>query len=284
MEGIPTDSWLATNLSGTPVLEAEPGRPWALGVGGPRSFPDIGRALEATRAKLELAYSRLQPKLQQKRFQVSGCGWQWKLRGQRFRARPILFVIENGLALSKRREFSLTLEPRYWHLDGGRLGRLNDIPNGQLSETELQAIAHQMERDNRGQHPTSTIDILVEAIREASQSRPEVGADCMVVYMPMPSHRRVEAAYVPAITDNRGSEPCYSPWVISQYTQSAPCELIGDWQVGLGRFTVSLHGAPAQTGWPPGFPDPPEELKQLSPNWRGWRMVRFGSQKRRAPR
>lgn len=282
IEGVPTDTWIVERLSSKAIPGAEFGRPFGLEVGRTRQAVDIGSAIETLRSECQTACSRM-PDGSLGRLEISLCGWQWKRKGKRFESRPILHEIQ-ALPASECESKPDGL-PRYWDFNKEQRERyrLSVMPDGHLSDSQLEDLCREL--DGVYRDPEATADVLIETMRNTSEKHPEVGSDCMVVHMPLPSLRRIEATYVSEVT--RGDEPVagYSPWVVSSYTRTAPSEIVGNMEIGLGFFTVYIRGAPptaSTAGWPEGFPDPPDEFKALNPNWKTARTVfRMRSQPRR---
>ena len=280
MDGTTTDRWIAEKLRGEKFRDHEPGRPWALQIGRAERWLDIGQSIELLRRESAEVFCRL-PASQRTRHHIVVAGWQWRRRQDRFFSRPFLCEIRNGESKAERHAFTHDQVPRYWHWAPKRPAYLSSIPDqNPLSRCELDKLKKELR--SAWQSPQASVNVLIGAIRFAAQKSPTVGPDCMVVYMPMPSLRLVKAGYVAGESQQSPSASGFSPWIVGPYSVSAPCKIVGEPDVLLGPITVSLSGPSSVTGWPPGFPEPPDEFKSLVPNWaNSTSLLRVESQRRR---
>ncbi len=273
LEDVPTDQWIAQKLRGEGrFLEPEPGRVADFAFRRAPRWLDIGSSIELLRRESAEVFSRL-PAEVLTRHQVVVAGWQWRWRGCRTVARPILCEIGNSDEASGQRVFGATQVPRYWQWKRDVGFWLSYVPDtNPLSAQERNGLVQNVKNTSASPEPSQRL--LVDAVRLAAQRSPVVGPDCMCVLIPPPGARAVHATYVSprqaraVLTgwDKPLEFPAtFTPWIVGPHVVVAPRIVVGSWAQRLGPFTVFMRGPDippgtglrGASGGQPRPPDPP---------------------------
>jgi hypothetical protein len=256
LEDVPTDQWIAQKMRGEDRYpESEPGKPPAMISGRAQHWLDIGRSMELIRHDCGEVFSRVAPQVRPRQ-QFAIAGWQWRCRGRRGMARPIVCEVGNSEEPSGRHVFRAECGPRYWHWEGRNRLFLSWIPDcNPLSASEMSNLEDELKRT--WPSPDASGRLLVETIRLAARKSSSVGPDCMCVFMPPPSAGIVDVSYVsarqPRALVTGGEKPLslpvtFTPWLVGPDSVVAPSMLVGSLSGNLGPITVSIRGPEGPPG------------------------------------
>ena len=216
LDGIPTDSWIAKNLTGIQIdPEDSP-----MVIGGQNDLRrDIGQAFCILRNELDRQAQRIKDLL------ISVQGWQWNPKG---RLRPLVGDIGKT---TMGNAFAIHYIPRNWYLGGAPMTFA--APSTNISQEEI------IDLSNRLRHkPAPAAEaLLVNKIREISQRNPLVGPHCISILLPPPSNPNILVRYFTAdscrISESQRLEDdqevyAYTPWIISPKMCLPPAQIIGE--------------------------------------------------------
>lgn len=243
----PTDEWIAYVLWGQDLPKNEDGIPFSTSYQeSPRSHFDLGRAVKLLAAEGKSALEKERIPQAQKFLQISIAGWQWRIRGQRIRSRPVLYKItiqqEEGKLVGRWDVFD-----RYWHykykLESGTkifFCVVDVVPNksGKTMKLERMISERSLETENT---VGDKEDFLKEQISEISKNVRTVGADSMVISISPPNVGIIKAVYearsiTPEVSINdRIQTGSYTPWIVSPNMVSSP-------QIFKGKISHKFGG------------------------------------------
>jgi hypothetical protein len=238
-----TDQWIVELLTGERLLSDDQRDPET----GLRRNPlNIDQFIELLRVQLGAAVLRLPPTAGSLTLHLIVAGWQWE--GDQ--AYPIVTHILNSPA-----------EASVFHVRPIRLPEVEDstsIPmvlcpvptRNQLSEDDYRQLFEQLQRVNSS--PDDSRRVLVEAIRLAAAKQPKlVSEECMYIYLPPPSFRSAEVAFV-SPQEQRAAvigkihevlPAAFTPWIVGPGKVVAPSILVGGGlSFDLGPFTINVTG------------------------------------------
>ncbi len=234
IDGLPTDSWIANELSQGAASEA----------GG---FMSLGQFQVR-----DLGFSLLDlcQKLRSRGFQnfggeVVAVGWQWQRKRRRSRVRDVLWVLHSG---SGRLRWD-QLVPRPVE-EQRQVFRMLHTGNWPLGAEKWRRLLTQVGQAGRDWETVETL--LVAAIRRASDLHPgTIGANCMSVVLRPIGCPQALIRFAPA-TPHLGSafdqeiELAYSPWLVAPDAILAPSASVGGLTTEQGLLTFSMEFPPPQ--------------------------------------
>jgi len=238
LDNIPTDHWIAQKLLG---FEIDPANPPAMAAGQNGSKRDIGQSFRILTDELD----RQDPK---KRLSllVSVQGWQWNSRG---RLRPLVGHITR---MPSRNSFDVHFEQRDWYLKGAQT---ISAPYANIGIEELTELSNQL----RDKQPKEAEVLLVDKIRQISNTNTWVGPHCISVLLPQLSNPNIFVRYHtadPSVLSNQQALEAgddlwaYSPWIVGSNVCLPPAQVIGGFTLRTGPFTIHFEAeTPQQKQW-----------------------------------
>jgi len=184
LDGIPTDQWIAQQLTG--LTFAAPGEPPRSHLGLRERILDIGQSGEYLRRKLD-AWADRNMSLRSLAPQVVIAGWQFTRRTWR----PILWVLEFSKLY---RQYAIARAPSdYWWFRGRFY--LSQVPKfSELSRADFAALRVDLKR----RHDEASAErVLTEVIQSVSTIGSTVGPHCMSILLAPPWENRVRVRYIP---------------------------------------------------------------------------------------
>jgi hypothetical protein len=237
--GVTTDQWIVEKMTGVSFSRNRK-LPAIRNV----TFPwiDIGQCLRILKEKLDNAQEDIHPSLKKdwiaSTFDVSVAGWQWDKKG---RSKPFMASCSKP---ENSGSFELTYIPRT-DLTRGKFN-LCAAPAVNISKSRLRKLKD----DISSRSIDETERLMVETIREISTQVPEVGPNCMSIFISPPSVGRVRTRYVPVTSTNAIAATetgelhltvAFSPWVIGQNVIVAPSLISGHGiSVPLGQCPYNI--------------------------------------------
>ena len=189
VSGIPTDEWIALQLTGhVRFIARVPYRPASI-LGRLPRWADLGRTVASLVRSIENELSKSKESIG-----LVIAGWQWRRRDWDPGA-PLREVTFDGAS----GRLAVRALPRYWHWSrNGYPYCLSALPRANLP-TRVGADLRQALGSNIGA-PDACSQPLISAIREVAASNKTVGSGCMRIAMPRPTGPGVEVEYHPPPT------------------------------------------------------------------------------------
>ena len=215
MEGRTTDRWIAELLHGGSAFST--GEAVGIKFGPAPQHIDIGRGLELIRSRLEALYqsrpATYSPNLP---LAVAVGGWKWK----RAEVRTWPFLAKIAAERTTPITFKTTITDRYW---GWETGKYAFDAIGSSAEQAKRTVKARLSNIAR-LYADDCENLLIEAIREASQKDESVGLDCMSILMAPSNDPFMLVRYQPrlptlgevTIDSNRPQKVplAFWPWVV----------------------------------------------------------------------
>lgn len=240
LDGVPTDQWLAGNISGCSWKDGEI---IPLMFGAIPRWSHIGPTLTRIQKGLEQVFrsKRLTKNARRMPFELAVAGWQWNRRGQ---ARPTIAVVGKEKGKSS---VTIARLPRA----EGWLGRGIGCPTSHLTSSDIESMKEDMGKANS---PNEVKMVGVNGIRRVSNRTSVVGPDCMSVFIHPPGLGRVDITYFPrqdwqmelgaagSKANTTWTPAIFSPWVIGRGALQGPMAQSGGWTLQLDQFAVYMDG------------------------------------------
>ena len=243
VEGVPTDEWLVSTITGATDLVVDGRTP--IRMGRFPYYPDVGQAVEQIRDTLNRVIPSLDPVRRRIALELSVLGWQWR-PGSGREVRRLLWNIK----AERGHPFQVTrVIPR-------RLPRANvyvlSIGDDQLSDAEFQAIAA------AAGAPDATLDAIEATLSDAvgvmAGRTDSVGRDVTAVAMPHPANGWVRIRFrgdSPAFVQTASGDAVevgFVPWVVGRELIAPPSVVIGGLELSAGAFRVLVDGPRPDAG------------------------------------
>ena len=255
LDEMPTDQWIVEKLTGKKTVYHDD-KPAAFGSGKLEQWLDIGLSMRLLKTEFEKAATRAvrsewRPAWKAQNFDLCVVGWQWYTRKRRFR--PL------SLALTKARgstSFQVVEEPRYWHFRGDRITevpkkrfvfKLGAAPAENIQSSDLRELLLHLE-DKRSDEAEA---VMVNCIRDAAETLPVVGRDCISIVLLPPPTARGRVRYMPATrseailtskTERTRLPAAFSPWLVGPNSVWAPSIMGGTCHARLGFYEIAMEG------------------------------------------
>lgn len=230
--GIPTDSWIATQVAGREVVSDA-----VLSFGGLR-VRDLGSTLRSLRDK-----ANDWPEFIARGGEIVGVGFQWKEKHERLWLRHVLWRLRGRSGVAELTQ----VVPRSY-LD--RIDKYRVAGSGRvhLSGDEWDELVKKLGESGRDWKRAE--ELMVDAVRLASSREPNaVGPHCMSVRVAPQGQPNVEIQFKPervhvAMIEGSRVPVAYGPWLIDPGSAIAPSVSVGG-MTGTGGPTSWVIRAPA---------------------------------------
>jgi len=244
IDRVPTDQWLAEVLIGERYERGA--QPSGIRIGSIRSGYSVQDALPALRDALNAARPFVAPSWQAQwtahSFDVVAVGWVWNAAGYSV---PVFAGIEKPAGSD---EFVLGYLRNEWWTD--HTFTLIAAPDSTAWPDLLKAVQSGIAT------ATTELDVeqaLLAGVRTSADRHPSVGRDCMVIRIDPPDSATAVVRFdrsgppateaVPIGYRVRKTLPvAYSPWIIGPEIIHAPSRMIGDSEVSLAAYRVTVRG------------------------------------------
>jgi hypothetical protein len=245
IEGLNTDRWIAELLYGGPAFPA--GETVGIKFGPAPQHIDIGRALELIRSRLEVLFHSY-PATYRADLPVSVAvgGWKWKREGNRLWPFLAKIAADGTTPIT----FRTTFTDRYW---GWEKGKYAFDAIGSSAEQAKSAIKTKLANVTR-LFADECEKLLIDVIREASQTDKSVGQDCMSVLMVPRRDPFVVVRYQPrlptfgevTVGDGPHKVPlAFWPWVVLSSLLVPPqVQTGGQPQIGIANSRIDFESPP----------------------------------------
>ena len=276
IDHLPTDDWIAQQLSGVDVSEK-----FAVRTGQLAQFLDIGHSMDLLAREL----ARSEVARQEGSFELIAIGWQWKNTRHKLEGRYQPAPMAWGISKATGQQFEAVERiQRHWHRKHHIFSWAS--PRSNFSHDENVLLFKEFETRVSTLENKSTEAVVnqleqasVNSIRSVSAANSYVGPNCMSVFLAPPHQQAfIRVKFMPDTSHSArvigqgfvspAFPAIYSPWLIGGGLMHRPSVLIGDgWSFQMGAFTVVVSG-PSSASHISGMssqPRPPRPARSWGP-------------------